>query len=276
VAGIAVQPGRVVIVDAENGCAEIHRRVHALGLDVDALDRLTIVEADGFSLADDLGDLHELLASLRPTLLVLDSWRSMWRGDERDEAEVASVLDPLRNLVRRHDAGGLLIHHARRDGSGYRGSGAIAASVELAFLLDRDENDPNRYRRRLRCEKSRPAAEPEPRWLRLASEADLAAGYALIDEAAPYLKPERERAPVAAGLASRIVDLLAERGPMTRAEIGRIVEKPAADGTLRRAVERAESAGSIEQLGDTRWALVFHNGNRDGNSGNEVASLPGA
>src|SRR5690348_10819927 len=48
VAGMNVEPGRVLIVDAENGKAEIHRRVHALGLDSDVLDRLTIIEADNF------------------------------------------------------------------------------------------------------------------------------------------------------------------------------------------------------------------------------------
>jgi hypothetical protein len=274
-AGMNVQPALVVIVDAENGRAEIHRRVHALGLDADAIDRLTIFEADGFDLAADLSEIDAVVAK-DATFLILDSWRSLWRGDERDEAEVASVLDPLRNLVRRHDTGGLLIHHARRDGTGYRGSGAIAASVELAFLLDREPDDPDSGRRRLRCEKSRLAPEPSPRWLRLATEDELAAGCPLIREADSYSKPDRERAPREASVAAEISAVLAAQGPMRRSEIARKLDRPASDGTVRRAVERAVATGSIAALPDGRWTVASQVGNADDNVDDSLANLQAA
>jgi RecA-family ATPase len=40
----------------------------------------------------------------RPNLIVLDSFRSLWAGDENKSDEVAPTLDRLRNLIRAHDA----------------------------------------------------------------------------------------------------------------------------------------------------------------------------
>jgi KaiC/GvpD/RAD55 family RecA-like ATPase len=274
VAGIRVMPGRVLVVDAENGRNEIHRRVHALGLDADAIGRLTIMEAEGFNLASHLAELEEFVAKVRPTLLILDSWRSLWVGEERDEAQVAGVLDRLRNLARRYDTGALLIHHARRDGTGYRGSGAIAASVDLAFLLDREPGDPDHGRRRLRCEKSRLAPEPPPRWLRVASEDDLAGGGALIREADSYSKPGRAES-LPGLMAAEILALLATSAPMTRSQIARKLGRSAADGTVGRALVKGTGDGALRELPGKTYAIASQAGNTDGNLGQGLTA-PGA
>lgn len=273
-AGIMVEPCRVAIVDAENGPNEIHRRIHALGLATEAVERMTVFDADGFDLASDLAHLDELLARVRPSLLVLDSFRSIWRGDERDEAAVASVLDPLRNLVRSHGAGTLLIHHARRDGSGYRGSGAIAASCELAFILDRESDDPEPLRRRLRCEKSRPAPEPDPRWLQLASDAELATGLPLIAEAEPCAPSNGTRSSTQSDIADQAVRLIATCGALIASDVARELKREPTDGTVRRALVMAVSDGRLIRRDDKRYALAGHDGNPAGNPDNGLASQP--
>src|SRR4051794_40884637 len=177
-AGLVCHRGRALIVDAENGRYEIHRRVRTLDLP----GKVEVFEAEGFDLRNDLDALDSLLEEHTPDLLVLDSFRSLWAGKENDSGEVAAALDPLRNLVRRFNAGALLLHHSGKGVVGdYRGSSAIGASCELGFKLAREPEDPERERRFLHCWKCRPAPEPARRWLRLAVED----GRVFVDRADP-------------------------------------------------------------------------------------------
>lgn len=147
-AGIPVKPGRVLVADAENGEREIHRRLRAAGLAPEHADRLTFVEARGFDLRYDLRQLIDLAAGVYD-LVLLDSFRALWRGDERDEAEIAAALDPLRQLAHDEQIAVGLTHHAQKAGDEYRGSTAIGASIEWAVMLDRAHDDPDKTRRRL-------------------------------------------------------------------------------------------------------------------------------
>jgi AAA domain len=208
IGGLDCEQGSALLIDAENGRYEIHRRVHALGLPGSGV---SVYEADGFHLGRDLNELAELLRELHPTFVLLDSLRALWPGgDENDTAAVAAVLDPLRNLMRAEGAAGLLLHHLSKGAGDYRGSTAIGASVELGFKLDRVAGDPESTdRRRLTCWKCRPAAEPERRWLRLHVER----GRVYVDEADSYededevVRPER---PARAKLAPRMIDAARE------------------------------------------------------------------
>lgn len=182
VASMDTRRGRVLYVDGENGAAEIHRRIRQLG-GVDA-DHLHIVEAEGFHLERDLGELRELIVRTRPMAIVLDSWRSLWPGgDENDSGQVEKCLGPIRALAREHDAGVLLLHHAGKAGQDYRGTTAIGAAIELGFVLRRADGDPEgRTRRELACWKMRLGPEPAPLWLSLTAED----GRVSIEEADPY------------------------------------------------------------------------------------------
>jgi hypothetical protein len=170
VAGIAVKAGRVVVVDGENGEREIHRRLRAMGLAPAHAADYVAVEARGFDLRTDMGHLAALLDSRRPALLLLDSFRSLWAGDERDEGQVAAVLDPLRTLAHDRDIAIGLVHHARKNGDEYRGSTAIGAAVEWVVMLSRESGDTDRTRRRLSNPLARFAPEREDRWLSIRSE----------------------------------------------------------------------------------------------------------
>ena len=182
-AGIRVEPLRVLLIDAENGDRGLHRRLRLSAVRANHAARIEVYEATGHDLRRHMHEVEAVLAASKPDLLILDSWRSLWGGDENDSGEVANVLDPLRNLIRRHNAGALLIHHMRKTG-GYRGSSAIGASVENVVELSRHEEDPDRRRRRLRNPACRYEQETDDRWLRI--EADRKLGLLLVDETDPF------------------------------------------------------------------------------------------
>ncbi len=128
IAGIEVKAGRVLIVDAENGEREVHRRLRAMGLALEHAENLTICEARGFDLREDLELAAKLAARHEADLVVFDSFRALWRGDERDEAEVAAALDPMRELAHDTERACSMTHHQQKGGEEYRGSSAIGGA----------------------------------------------------------------------------------------------------------------------------------------------------
>jgi KaiC/GvpD/RAD55 family RecA-like ATPase len=247
-AGIHVEPVRVLIIDAENGDRELHRRLRSLGLRANHAARIEVYEATGHDMRRHLHEIEAVLGSSKPDLLVLDSWRSLWAGDENDSGEVAKVLDPLRNLIRRHNAGAVLIHHMRK-GGGYRGSSAIGASVENVLELARHEEDPDRRRRRLRNPACRYEQEADDRWLRI--EADPEFGVLLIDETDPFhpSAPARESAEE---------ELLASLNghPTSWAQWARDAGLDPKNGTARRARDRLVDRGRVRQDENGNWTVV--------------------
>jgi KaiC/GvpD/RAD55 family RecA-like ATPase len=236
-AGISVQPLRVAILDAENGSRELHRRLRSLGLRAEHAERVEIYEAVGHDLRQHLHEISAVLKTLKPDLLILDSWRSLWGGDENDAGEVARVLDPLRNLIRTHNAGALLIHHMRK-GGGYRGSSAIGASDENVLELARHEEDDDRRRRRLRNPSCRYEQEADDRWLRI--EADRELGALLIDETEAF----RPDAPARSEAADRL--LAALNGHSTQwQEWARDAGLDPKNGTARRARDQLQHDGKV-------------------------------
>lgn len=243
-AGMDCHPGKVLIVDTENGSYETHRRVHALGLPA----TVEVYEPDDgqrFDLRSDLGDLDRLLAAHRPDLLILDSFRTLWGGEENDSGEVAKVLDPLRNLVRKHKAGTILLHHSgKATGGSYRGSSAIGASAELGFTLAREEGDEDHARRSLHCWKCRPAPKPTKAWLRLSVER----GMVLIDQAEAHEKEPQAAAPVTSSLKPQVLAALSET-PQARADIARAVGRDPKDRSVGRVLADLSDEGQAERTG---------------------------
>jgi hypothetical protein len=82
-------------------------------------------------LPEDQRRLRETVASLRPTLLVLDPFVRLHRIDENAAAEVAPVLAYLRELERHFHTAVLLVHHARKGGAHARAGQALRGSSEL-------------------------------------------------------------------------------------------------------------------------------------------------
>jgi AAA domain len=246
VAGFVCSHNDAMILDAENGEYEIHRRVKNLGLPSAGVD---VVEADGFHLGRDLGELEALLLKAKPGLLVLDSFRSLWPGgEENDSASVAGVLDPLRNLLRRLGIAGILLHHVSRAGNDYRGTSAIGASIELGFRLGRHNEDPeSRDRRFLRCFKCRPAPEPEDRWLRLHLERN----QVFIDQAESFAVEGEEKGALPPARAELAPDLLANAGaPIAWPDLARAIGRSPKDGTARRLRDDLLGSGELVRNDD--------------------------
>ena len=253
--------GHVLYIDAENGENEAWRRVH--GLSVEA-GTLTYVEADGFDLKQHIGDLEQLVRGCEPKLLVLDSLRSLAPGlDENDSMQAEAALRPVVRLTQQLHIATLILHHASRMSGEYRGSTAIGAAIELGFTLSRHDEDPmGATRRKLACWKSRPAAEPEARWLTIKPDIS---GDIMLSEAAPYEPPPR--APVRDEIEKALGELIeggcscsdpiggsATTTPSwTGADFARAVGRDKADGTVRQAVQRLADAGLIHRNGDKRW-----------------------
>jgi hypothetical protein len=187
-AGIAVAPAKTLIIDAENGEREIHRRLHAIGLDLVFASRLIIVEVRGFELREDLDQIVDLIDRHRPDRVVMDSFRSLWRGDEQDNAEVADALDPVRALAHDREVAIDMVHHAQKGGDEYRGSTAIGACVDWVVMLSRVREDEDRTRRKLSNPMARIGRERPDRWLKIKSDDD--DGPVWIEKAEPYKRPK--------------------------------------------------------------------------------------
>jgi hypothetical protein len=246
VLGLECQRRKALIIDAENGEYEIHRRVKALGLPSAGV---VVVEAEGFHLRDDIGELESLIQREQPGLVVLDSFRSLWPGgDENDSAAVSAVLDPLRNMLRRLGPAGILLHHVSRAGNDYRGTSAIGASIELGFRLGRHSDDPEaRERRVLHCFKSRPAPEPDDQWFRVHVERE----QVFIEAADPFEGERSEtRAPKRAELAPRLITAAAD--PLLWPDLARAIGRDPKDGTARRLRDDLLGAGELVKLDDGR------------------------
>lgn len=263
VAGIAVKAGRVLLIDAENGERELHRRLRAMGLAAEYAENLTVAEARGFELREHLDQVRDLAARTGADLVLLDSFRSLWRGDERDEAEVAAALDPLRQLAHETDAAISVVHHAQKSGEEYRGSTAIGASIEWCVMLDRDREDPDKTRRRLANPLARFAPERPDRWLQIRSGGDdgpvsLAAAEAFAPEHAAPVRDEIEAelreyiAGVPSATALKGGGTVAHPG-WTRAELATAVGRDHRNGTFRRAVQRIADSGVLHRNAENRW-----------------------
>ncbi len=242
--------GSALIVDAENGEREAHRRIRGLGLPHEVGASFSWFECLAGDLLnpDGVKDLDDVITELRPSLVVLDSFASLWRGRENEAEHVQADLDVLRNLIRRHDAGGLLLHHQGKGGIEYRGSTAIGAACEITAGLGREQGDADPSRMFIQPWKVRPAARWPRVWLRMTADR----GAVFVDEAEPFHDPEAVppgRPPVIReSVCDEIVALLSSsESPMSQGAICSALGRSKGDGTTRRALRALLDAGEVHQ-----------------------------
>lgn len=262
IAGIKVKAGRVLIIDAENGEREVHRRLRAVGLASEDAENLTACEARGFDLREDLELAATLADRHQVDLVVFDSFRALWRGDERDEADVAAALYPVGDLA--HDTGRActMTHHAQKGGEEYRGSSAIGACVDWCVMLDRDRDDPDKTRRRIANPLARFAPEREDRWLKIRSGGDdgpvsLATAEPFTRERAAPARDEAEAALAAFLVSEPRATLSSSGGSEARswsiADLARAIGRDPRDGTVKRAVHQLADEGFVHRNSGGRW-----------------------
>lgn len=245
VLGMPVEIGNVLIVDAENGPNEIHRRLHGTGLTNP--DRYSVYEAAGLRLREQehLDQLHRLVKAEEPTVVVLDSLVSLAPGlRENDAHEVQPLMQGIQAIARDTGAAILLLHHAGKGDTGadYRGSSAIGGVVTLAVSMTAHDGDPDAARRELRWWKCRPCAKPEPIWLRITTDD----GRLRLLPAEPFESTEVPGAPVRSALQDVIVASLRDDGPArSRAALAERLGKRRDDKTFREALALLEGLHTV-------------------------------
>jgi hypothetical protein len=152
-------PGSVVLLSAEDDVSDtIRPRLVAAGAELARITALEAVRCPDpergqprdltFSLANDLGVLEQLIASLdQCRLVVIDPITAyLGAGDSHNNAEMRSLLAPLSELAARTGVAVLAVNHLNKTAQGpaiYRsmGSLAFAATARSVLAVLRDPHD---------------------------------------------------------------------------------------------------------------------------------------
>jgi hypothetical protein len=163
-------PERVLVIDGENPTNEVHRRLSRLAF-AGVADRLSYWQADE-AIFGDLAKAEELLCAHveahRAGLVVLDSQRALWYGEENEASAVRPFLAMLRRVANATAASVLDLHHDAKHG-GFSGSSDFNAGVDSRLHLIRAEDGSVE----LRHEKLRSDVEQPPLRYRLHLEGGL-------------------------------------------------------------------------------------------------------
>jgi RecA-family ATPase len=140
--------GTVLLYMAEDAAPVVKARLGGIcrhrALDLGALPvHLITAPALRLDRAHDQARLRAAVALYAPRLLVLDPFVRLHRIDENDAGQVSALLGYLRELQREHDVAVLVVHHARKNGTGgqagqsLRGSGDFFAWADSLLYMRR-------------------------------------------------------------------------------------------------------------------------------------------
>lgn len=131
-------PCRVLWVGLEESPADAVTRFIAMGADPEMLTIVTRLGGEG-----GLNQLRAEIVAAKPDLVIVDSLAAYAKGieDENNAVACTALLNPLVEFV--HDSGValVLLHHANKSGSGYRGSVAIGAAMDMILEMHPVERD---------------------------------------------------------------------------------------------------------------------------------------
>lgn len=134
----------VLFVDEETGFQQLWPRLHAaiLGHQTDESPRFCFTTLAGYDFRseEDAKMLRDRALDLNVGLIVIDALADLMATAENSVASVQTVLFNLRRLADFTRAAVLVIHHTNRRGY-FRGSSAIAASMDLMLSIDSSPND---------------------------------------------------------------------------------------------------------------------------------------
>lgn len=90
-------------------------------------------------------EFETLIEQFKGSVIIIDSFRRCFKGDENDSSVVNGVMNRLRELGLRYDVSFILLHHRGKSSENeYRGSSDILASVDVAYSLARGRGDEKR------------------------------------------------------------------------------------------------------------------------------------
>lgn len=198
---------------AEDALASVRQRIECIcasrGLELDRLDIRVITEPVlRLDLETDRLRLRDLVAELRPLLIVLDPLVRLHRLDENNCQEISELLGYLRELQRAHEVSVVLVHHTSkrshtRQGQSLRGSSDLHAWTDVGLYLTW-HGDQLRMTPELRT-----ARAPEPIELQLVAD-DPARTHLAIRGVQSGAAGSRVAGPT---LAQRILRLLEQHAP---------------------------------------------------------------
>lgn len=190
--GLVLDAENVMCVEGEQPDGSLAQdRLQRFGLTPECADYVTIFGAAGFDLDKDFDALDIALSDMRDNpeetnvdFVILDSFTSLWFGNENNVDDVRRVLGKLNRLAVKHDVAVLLIHHATKDGGAYRGTSAIGATIAAVYTFARvyskgeDGVKAHPTLRMLAPYKVRISAEPKARLVQITEVGVIAASTA--------------------------------------------------------------------------------------------------
>ena len=252
---VACDPGPVLLYMAEDAAPVVKARItgicRARGVDLAALPiHVITVPVLRLDRGRDQARLREAVRRCAPRLLILDPFVRLHRIDENDAGEVSALLGYLRTLQRQLDVAVLVVHHARKNGSGraqaglaLRGSGDFHAWGDSNLYLRRHDDVLT-----LTIE-HRAAAAPDPIRLQLV-DADAGPHLAILDDA---VEITRQTDDDASDLDRRLLDRLARTAePLSRTRLR--TELRVRNERLGVALARLTAVGAVVRAGD-RWTV---------------------
>lgn len=161
--GKKIHPGGVVILDGENAEVQIHHRIHNTTITATAPLKIFSVDQPILGYEDKTNALFSWIATeYDPRLVIIDSQRALWAGDEKEQMEVGRMLRAFAKGLEPYPYATLLLHHDNR-GKDYAGSSDMNAAISGARLhLEKHGGKDETQARRLSMPKNRIGPEMRP------------------------------------------------------------------------------------------------------------------
>ena len=147
------QKGAVLIIDLENMLYSIQKRLKNIDKDIEKkgiylFDRRKV---DQFNIENKeiLNEILEMIKEKNIKLVIFDSLRRMYQGDEDKSTDMARVFEKVKK-IQDLDCTVLIIHHNRKKGfngktnaESMRGSSDIHAIADSVLIFEKDDNNKN-------------------------------------------------------------------------------------------------------------------------------------
>jgi hypothetical protein len=161
--GKKIHPGGVIILDGENAEVQIHHRIHNTTIIATAPLKIFSVDQPILGYDEKTNALFAWLAAeYAPRLVIIDSQRALWAGDEKEQMEVGRMLRAFAKGLEAFPYATLLLHHDNR-GKDYAGSSDMNAAISGARLhLEKHGGKDETQARRLSMPKNRIGPEMRP------------------------------------------------------------------------------------------------------------------
>jgi len=111
------KPGRVLLVDYENGPLRMCVRSRSMGIPKDSEIHIVDDEAITGDFIDKPAGMHQVLSmvkQIQPVVTIIDSCTASMSGDENNPRDTRSYFTNLKRIAKRGDTSILLIHHNRK------------------------------------------------------------------------------------------------------------------------------------------------------------------